>query len=151
MGRGEALDVVTDRDDRELARVRAFARLLDHYGLDAVIGFVLPGVGDVIGALLGLYIVGIAIRRGVSAVVVARMALNLGIDLVIGLVPILGDLADFAFRANAKNLALLEARGAAGKPHAADWAVLAAVGAGFVAMLGASLYALISILRWLGA
>lgn len=135
--------------DRELARVRTFARLLDHYGLDAVIGFVLPGVGDVIGALLGLYIVGIAIRRKVSAIVVARMVLNLGLDLGIGLVPIVGDLADFAFRANAKNLALLESRAATGGPRAGDWIVLAAVSVGFVGAIGASLYALVAVLRWL--
>lgn len=121
--------------DAEIERVRTFARAFDRYGLDAVIGFVLPGIGDAIGSLLGLYIVVIAIRRRVSSVVVARMLLNLSIDMIVGVVPVIGDLADFAFRANDKNLALLESRPAGGKPHASDWAVLALVGAGFAAVL----------------
>ncbi|HET9626854.1 MAG TPA: DUF4112 domain-containing protein [Kofleriaceae bacterium] len=134
--------------DRELARARTFARLLDHYGLDAALGFVLPGLGDVIGAVLGLYIVGLALRRRVSAVVVARMVMNLAIDLAIGLVPIAGDLADFAFRANTRNVALLEAR-ATGRPRAGDWLLLAAVSAGFVAALAGSVYLVVAAVRWL--
>lgn len=121
--------------DAEIARVRTFATVLDRYGLDAVIGFVLPGIGDAIGALLGLYIVVIAIRRRVSSVVIARMLLNLAIDMVVGVVPIVGDIADIAFQANRKNLALLEARPVGGKAHVSDWAVLIAVAAGFTAVL----------------
>jgi hypothetical protein len=137
--------------DRELARVRTFARLLDTYGLDAVIGFVLPGLGDVIGAVLGLYIVGVALRRRVSAVVVARMVLNLGLDLLVGLIPIVGDLADVAFRANRKNVALLESHAATGAPRAGDWAVLVAASAVFIAALAGSVYALIAAVRWLAS
>lgn len=133
--------------DAEIARVRTFARALDVYGLDAVIGFVLPGIGDAIGSLLGLYIVAIAIRRRVASVVVARMLLNLSVDMVIGVVPVLGDLADFAFRANQKNLALLESRPVGGKPHASDWAVLALVGAGFTAVLVLLGYLVVSVVH----
>ena len=58
----------------EIERVRTFARVFDRYGVDAILGFVLPGLGDVIGSLLGLYIVAIAIRRRVASVVVVRIA-----------------------------------------------------------------------------
>lgn len=127
--------------DREIERVRTFARVLDRYGLDAIIGLVLPGIGDVIGSLLGLYIVSIAIRRRVSTVVVMRMVTNLGLDLLVGVVPLVGDVADFAFRANEKNLALLEARTADGKARASDWAMLAAVVVGVLAVIGLVVYA----------
>ena len=127
--------------DREIERVRTFARVLDRYGLDAIIGLVLPGIGDVIGSLLGLYIVSIAIRRRVSKVVVMRMVTNLGLDLLVGVVPLVGDVADFAFRANAKNLALLEARTPGGKARASDWAMLAVVVVGVVAVIGLVVYA----------
>jgi uncharacterized protein DUF4112 len=136
--------------DPEIERVRTFARVFDRYGLDAIIGLVLPGIGDVIGSLLGLYIVGIALRRKVSTVVVVRMLINLGLDLLIGVVPVVGDIADFAFRANEKNLALLEARSAGGPARASDWAMLAAVVLGFVAVLGALGYAVIALVRAIG-
>lgn len=133
--------------DPELERVRTFARVFDRYGLDAVIGLVLPGIGDAIGSLLGLYVVAIAIRRRVSSVVVARMLLNLAVDLVIGIVPVIGDIADFAFRANEKNLRLLEARPAGGKPHASDWAVLISVGVGFAGVLVMLGYLVVVVVR----
>ncbi|HEX4420745.1 MAG TPA: DUF4112 domain-containing protein [Kofleriaceae bacterium] len=133
--------------DPEIERVRTFARVFDRYGLDALIGFVLPGIGDVLGSLLGLYIVVVAIRRRVSSLVIARMLLNLGIDMVIGVVPIIGDIADFAFHANEHNLALLESRAAGGKARASDWAVLAAVGLGFAAVLGAMIYVVIWVIH----
>lgn len=135
--------------DVEIERVRTFARVLDHYGVDAVLGFVLPGVGDVVGSLLGLYIVGIAVRRGVSPVVIVRMLLNLGLDLVIGVVPVLGDLADFAFRANDKNLGLLEARPER-RARAGDWALVGAVGVGFAAVVALVGWAVVAAIRWLG-
>jgi hypothetical protein len=126
--------------DPEIERMRTFARMLDRYGLDAILGLVLPGIGDVIGSLLGLYIVSVAVRRRVSMVVVVRMVTNLGLDLLIGVVPLAGDVADFAFRANEKNLTLLESRTAGGKARASDWAMLAVVLTGFVAVIGLVVY-----------
>src|ERR1051325_3671120 len=98
----------------EIARARTLTRVLDHYLVDPLLGLVLPGAGDLIGSLLGLYVVGIAVRRRTSPVVIARMLLNLALDAGLGLVPIVGDLADFAFKANQKNLALLSERFAGG-------------------------------------
>jgi hypothetical protein len=112
--------------DRELQRARTFARVLDHYLVDPVLGLVLPGVGDVIGSLLGLYIVVIAVRRHVSPIVIARMLLNLGADAALGVVPVLGDVVDFGFHANERNIALLSDRNArGGRATPRDWLVLA--------------------------
>jgi len=113
--------------DRQLQRVRRFARILDHGLVDPLLGLVLPGVGDALGSLMGLYVVVIAVRRRVSPAVIARMLLNLGADALLGVIPVLGDVVDFAFHANERNVALLEARTArGGRATARDWLVLAA-------------------------
>jgi hypothetical protein len=131
----------------ELERVRLLSRVLDHYMVDPLIGVVLPGVGDLIGSLLGFYVVTIAVRRKVSPIVIARMLLNLAIDAGLGFVPVLGDIADVAFKANEKNLALLTERHETGRARARDW--LAVVGAllAFVAVLGLLIYAIVALVR----
>jgi len=136
--------------DVEIERVRTFARVLDRYGLDAVLGLVLPGLGDVLGSVLGLYVVTIAMRRRVSPVVIARMLLNLGLDMVVGVVPVLGDVADLAFRANTKNLALLESRAATGRARPGDWLAVGGVALGFVALTTIVVYLVVAGLRAVG-
>src|SRR3569833_2104302 len=84
--------------DPEIERARTVARWMDKYGLDPLIGLV-PGIGDVIGAAFGLYIVSIAARRGLSKAVIARMLLHLGIDMVAGALPVIGGVADFFSKA----------------------------------------------------
>jgi hypothetical protein len=102
---------------RELAQVRALARVLDsavevpgtkfRIGLDAVIGLI-PGIGDLISMLVGGYILTTAARLGVPRAVLGRMLVNLGTDAVVGSVPVIGDVLDAAWRANSKNVRLLE-------------------------------------------
>jgi Domain of unknown function (DUF4112) len=132
---------------RELARVRTLARVLDHYMVDPLLGLVLPGVGDLIGSVIGLYVVAIAVRRKVSPVVIARMLLNLAIDAGIGVVPLIGDFADLAFKANAKNFALLVERHDTGKASAKDWLAVGGAVLVFVAVLGLASYAIVAIVR----
>jgi len=93
--------------------------------------------------------VAIAIRRRFPAAVVVRMLLNLGVDMVIGIVPLVGDVADFVFRANERNLHLLEDRSATGKARASDWLVIGAVGLGLAAIVGLVIYAMVAIVRGL--
>src|ERR1044072_8144193 len=63
-------DRVTDRrPDAALERVRTLTRVLDSYFVDPLLGLVLPGAGDLIGSVLGLYVVGIALQRRMSPVV----------------------------------------------------------------------------------
>lgn len=77
-------------------------------GLDAIIGLV-PGLGDVVGVLLSSYIVREAARLGAPPSVLTRMAFNVAVEGFVGLVPFLGDIFDAAWKANARNLALLDA------------------------------------------
>lgn len=99
-----------------LRRLRGIAWLLDNsiplpggyrIGLDAVIGLV-PGIGDAIGALLSAYILNEARSLGAPRSVLMRMAGNVLTETVIGAIPFAGDLFDAAFKANMRNLALLE-------------------------------------------
>jgi len=74
-------------------------------GLDPIIGLI-PIVGDAVSALAGGWVILEASRFGVPRVVLARMILNLSVDLAIGAIPFLGDLYDFVFHSNSRNLAL---------------------------------------------
>src|ERR1041384_7211192 len=134
--------------DAELARVRKLANLLDRGMLDPLIGFVLPGAGDLLGSLLGLYVVGIALRRRVSLVVVMRMLLNLAIDAGIGVIPVLGDVADIFFRANQMNVRLLSERGrTGGKAPARDWLILGGLAVAAAAGIGFSIYVVVALVH----
>lgn len=137
--------------DPEVERVRKLARVLDSSFVDPLIGFVLPGVGDLLGSVLGLYAVAIAIRRRMSPVIVARMLMNLALDAALGIVPLVGDVADLAFKANQRNVALLTERAqAGGKASARDWIAVVGAALAFGAAIGLSIYAIIALVRWLG-
>ena len=111
--------------DTELDRVKTLARVMDRYLVDPLIGLVLPGIGDVIGSLIGMYVVMIGVRRRVSKIVIARMIMNLASDAIIGIIPLIGDIFDVRFKANERNVDLLTARvGQGGRATARDWAIV---------------------------
>lgn len=76
-------------------------------GLDGIVGLV-PGIGDALGLAASAYIIVRAKGLGVPRIVLTRMIGNVALEFVIGLIPLLGDLFDFAFKANRRNLALME-------------------------------------------
>src|SRR3954466_10909746 len=108
-----------------LDALRRWAVLLDsafrvpgtgiRFGLDAIIGLV-PGIGDLSTPAFAALLLLQAVRMRLPVVVQARMVLNATIDMLIGLVPILGDLADVGWKANLRNLALLERHARPGVP-----------------------------------
>jgi hypothetical protein len=113
-----ATAIPTDHTDAgsRLQRVRSLAWLLDNsiplpggfrIGLDPIIGLI-PGVGDAIGALMSVFILNEARMLGAPRSVLMRMSGNVLIDTLIGAIPFAGDLFDAGFKANARNLALLE-------------------------------------------
>jgi hypothetical protein len=115
--------------------VRDLVRLMDgafripgtnvRVGLDPILGFFLPGVGDIIGVTPSILLLTLAVRRGVPPVIVLRMLLHVTVDSLIGAVPILGDLFDVVYRSNEKNLALLEAHWSPErKPRPADYLIV---------------------------
>jgi hypothetical protein len=97
--------------------VRVLAQLLDNsitipgtsykIGLDPIVGLI-PGIGDLIGAVLSAYIILEAARAEVPGFLLFRMLVNLGFDTLLGAVPAIGDLFDAAWKSNTRNVALLE-------------------------------------------
>lgn len=78
------------------------------FGLDAIIGL-LPVVGDLVGGLVGSYLVWEARNLGMSRWSQARMAANVGVDTMIGMVPLVGDVFDLFFRSTSRNMRLIRA------------------------------------------
>ena len=76
-------------------------------GFDAVLGLI-PGFGDLVTTASSLSLIWLAHQRGVPNAVLGRMLFNLGVDALIGAVPVLGDVFDVVFKANRRNLNLLE-------------------------------------------
>lgn len=134
---------------RRLANARRMARVLDDRYVDPILGFLLPGVGDAVSSLFGLYLVGLAVRSDMPLTVVARMLINLAVDTVFGLVPIVGDLFDLAFKANSRNLALLEARTATRRATVGDRLFVGVALLLALAALALPLYLVFRLLAWI--
>jgi hypothetical protein len=109
-----------------------------YLGLDPLLGLV-PGIGDALANLAGLFILGVATRLEVPWVVLARMSLNLLINGAVGAVPVAGDLFSVWFQSHARNAALLQE--AASRPDREthqDWFYLGGIIGGTAAtVLGA--------------
>lgn len=93
------------------------------FGLDALIGLI-PGVGDISTFAISGGLIMIMAQNGASGFVVARMALNVLIDAVMGMIPLLGDVFDVAFKANDHNLRLLEEHYMEGRHQGSAWWVV---------------------------
>ena len=132
--------------DPMVRRAVTLARWLDERWLDPIIGLVVPEAGDLMTAGVGLYIVAAGIHKGLPAIVIARMLLNLGIDVAIGAVPVLGDLLDFAYKANRKNARMLEeCQPGASTPR--DWLIVVGAGLLFLLVLALPIAGLIWLLK----
>ncbi len=145
-----------------LAMLRSWQRLLDEafpvpgtrirFGWDAIIGLA-PGVGDIISAMFGIVILFHAHRMRIPRVVQARMIINLVIDLAIGIVPFAGDIADVFWKANTRNMALLERHVPAVEQGetTGDWLFVLGVAGLLAALAALPLFAVFMIGRMLGA
>ena len=106
-----------ERARRAVARLRSIAWLFDEafpipgtrlrFGIDALFGLV-PGIGDIAGALVAVYALHVARRLRVPGAIQLHMLSNIAIDALVGTIPLLGDAFDFVYRAQTRNLLLLE-------------------------------------------
>ena len=120
------------------------------FGLDGIIGLV-PGLGDVLAGLLSLIIPLAAWIRGVPYVTLARMAANLGIGVLVGSIPLFGDIFDIAWKANRRNYLLLCRH--LGEPHRhtkRDWAFLLLLAAALGLVFAIPLVLFLWLVVWLG-
>jgi hypothetical protein len=100
-------------------------------GLDPILGLV-PGVGDLFSGLISAVLIVQAHRNGVSRVTVLRMVANVAIDSALGAVPLIGDIFDFAWKANSKNLELYRSAAGGRRDSSKDWGFLAILLLGLV-------------------
>lgn len=100
-------------------------------GLDGILGLV-PGVGDIVGIIVGGFIIAQAIRARIPRAAIGRMVANVAMDGLIGAVPFLGDLFDIAFKANTRNVQIFREAMAGRRAPARDSLFVAGV---FLAIL----------------
>jgi hypothetical protein len=104
------------------------------FGLDGIIGLI-PGIGDVLAGLASCIIVLAAYIRGAPLITIVRMVVNVGIEVLVGMVPVLGDLFDIAWRANRRNYHLLERTLLTGRRDTwRDWLFMGLLSLGLMAM-----------------
>ena len=128
---------------QRLEALRRVTRLLDtaivvpgtafRIGLDPILGLI-PGLGDLVSPLFALAILWQARDLNVPRVVRLRMVVNVAIDALVGVLPFMGDVFDFVWKANAKNMALLERHATERRrASAGDWLFVAAIVAVLIA------------------
>jgi len=115
--RAAELERVVPPHEAAKARVEWLADFLDtkyripglgyRFGWDSILGLI-PGIGDAVAGLMSVYLIWEARRAGAGPGLVLRMVYNMLADTILGAVPILGDLFDFAFKANLRNAEMLK-------------------------------------------
>jgi hypothetical protein len=146
-----------DADER-LRWVERVARLMDsqfrlpgtrfRFGLDPLLGLV-PIVGDLSSTAVSVALLLTMLRHGASGAVVVRMALNILLDTVIGAIPILGNVFDFAYKSNERNVALLRRHYAEGRHSGNGKGLIALVLVAFLVVFGLVAWGSIALLSWL--
>jgi hypothetical protein len=121
-----------ESDAHTVAALRKWSVLLDSafrvpgtnfsFGLDPILGLI-PWIGDLTTPLFSAVLLLHAVRMRIPKIVQLRMLMNAAIDFAIGVIPVIGDLFDFGWKANVRNLALLERHANPGTAaRASDWA-----------------------------
>jgi hypothetical protein len=119
------------------------------FGIDGIIGLV-PGLGDVLAGLLSLVIPVAAWIRGVPYVTLVRMTANLGIGVLIGTIPLFGDIFDIAWKPNRRNYLLLQRHLGEPRQHTwRDWAFLLFLGAVMAVVFAIPMVLVAWLLVWL--
>ncbi|NCI45182.1 DUF4112 domain-containing protein [Sediminibacterium soli] len=120
------------------------------FGIDPLLGLV-PGIGDMAGFAAGALLVVLLAHAGASGFLLARMIFNIFIDAVIGSIPVVGDLFDFAYKANRRNLKLVKEYAQKGKHRGSAWKLLLPLLLLLFTALAALGYGSFLLIRWLAA
>jgi len=96
------------------------------FGLDGLIGLI-PGIGDFATSIVSALIILRAMHHGVHRAAILRMLLNVGFDTLLGAVPVAGDIFDFAFKSNIRNLEIYRESLSGTREPMKDWAFIAVV------------------------
>ena len=108
---------IIELNEEKLLRLKLLSERLDNsikipgtnqkIGIDAIIGLI-PILGDFIGVIFSTYIMYSGIKMGVSSKIVTKMATNIAIEFILGSIPIIGDIFDALWKANKRNVELIE-------------------------------------------
>lgn len=142
---------------KSLDRLRGIATILDdavrvpgtniRFGLDALLGLI-PGAGDAVTGGVAAYAIVLAARLGAPPVVIARMTANVLVDVATGTIPVLGDIFDIGWKANRKNVRLLEQYQIhPRKVSAASWAVVVIMLLVILAAMVGAFYVVTALIR----
>ena len=119
------------------------------FGLDGILGL-LPGVGDVIAGLLSAIIPLAAWLRGIPYVTLARMVVNISVGVLLGSIPLFGDIFDIGWKTNRRNYRLLQAHVREPRRHAwSDWIFLFLCATALALVFVIPIVLLIWLVRWL--
>jgi hypothetical protein len=117
------------------------------FGLDPLLGL-LPVVGDLSTLAVSGALLLTMMRHGASGAVVVRMAFNILLDTIVGAIPILGNLFDFAYKSNERNVALLRRHYAEGRHTGSGKGLVALLLLGFLVVFGLVAWGGVVLLRW---
>jgi hypothetical protein len=141
-----------------LEQLRRLAKLMDaqfkipgtdiRFGLDGLVGLI-PGAGDLATFAVSGYMLWMMATKGASGFVLARMVLNIVIDLLIGSIPFIGDIFDVAFKANMRNMNLMEQHYVEGRHNGSAWKVIIPVLIILLALLMLIIWATYKFFIWL--
>lgn len=142
-----------------LRRLRQISHLLDNaipipgtkyrIGLDPILGLI-PGGGDLIGSVFAGYVVFKSAQMGVPQETLVKMATNIVFDTLAGTVPVAGDLLDVAWKANVKNIELLDAHLGSPEPvgKKVDWLFVVALLLGLMLIVGGVIFLSVMLFGW---
>ena len=142
----------------QLRHLETLARLMDsqfkipgtnfRFGLDALIGLV-PGAGDISTFGISTFMLFIMAKNGASGFVMARMILNVLIDTLVGSIPLIGDLFDFGFKSNTKNIKLMREHYVEGRHRGSAWKVILPVMIIFLAMFAVIIWLIYKLVSYI--
>ena len=148
----------TNTRESQQALIKRLAWLLDssirvpgtqfRFGLDAIIGLI-PWAGDVVGSVLSFGIIGLAFQMGASRWTLMRMGFNVLVELLVGAIPVVGDVFDAIYKANEKNVRLLERSVSQPRAQRKDFWFVSSIGLVLLAALGLSIYATYQLTQWI--
>ncbi len=135
--------------DPRIDRLKALSRLLDdsigipgtpyRIGIDPLLDLI-PGIGDVLGMMASAYIIYGAQQLGLPRAALVRMLLNVAVDGVVGAVPFIGAVFDAGWKANVRNVALIEAHVHEARPGRRDFWLLVLILAGLAGLCAGAFY-----------
>lgn len=142
----------------DLEKIRSLTKTMDTrfkvpgtsftFGLDPILGLI-PGAGDVFTFAISGFLVLLMARHKVKGQVLLLMLVNIGIDFLIGAIPVIGWIADFRLKANSRNFALLEKHYVEGKYQRGFGNTLALIFLILVAFIWLAVWGIIALFQWL--